>query len=258
MAVDPASELKKSLTEQSTMKLLAGLTLLAGLVLASAGQAQTLASSDVAGPLYAPVSDLDGPYMGAPYPEMPPPPPPVREYGYRDDYRYGPPVMPPQEIYAVLRENGFSPLSAPSRRGYIYTIAAVDSAGEDGRLVIDGRNGRILDFRPAGPGLGFGEDPTVYRSHSALPPIVIRGVPRPPAPIPRVASRRSIPVPRPAPFAARSAVAPLQTATMRPKSAEVSANSRAAGTVGEARPAPSAPSPQIRSTQPMPPVQGLD
>ena len=38
---------------------------------------------------------------------------------------------------------------APQLRGYVYAIAVVDRRGDDGRLVIDARNGRILRFVPA-------------------------------------------------------------------------------------------------------------
>ena len=62
---------------------------------------------------------------------------------------YGPALLPPQEVYTVLRENGFSPLGVPQQRGFVYTIAVIDRGGEDGRLVIDARNGRIVRFMPA-------------------------------------------------------------------------------------------------------------
>ena len=49
----------------------------------------------------------------------------------------------------LLRESGFSPLGIPHQRGFVYTIAVIDRGGEDGRLVIDARNGRIIRFVPA-------------------------------------------------------------------------------------------------------------
>ena len=48
-----------------------------------------------------------------------------------------------------MRENGFSPLGVPQQRGLFYTIAVIDRRGDDGRLVIDARNGRIVRFMPA-------------------------------------------------------------------------------------------------------------
>lgn len=268
----------------------AGWAVSAGLVLAAAAaHAQMLAP-------YRAISDLDGPYE-RPYGAVPPAPPPVY-----DDGAYGgaPALLPPQEVYAILRDNGFSPLGVPHQRGLIYTIAVIDRSGEDGRLVIDARNGRIIRFVPA---YGYGpygqhphEDrydegpydqgpygPNSYRRgpygqapydngfppermsaeepQGVLPPpIVIRGVPRPPAPIPHVASRA---VPRPAPklpvagalpdptprpsaaASARSAPPPVAQATVAPQGS--------AATIGETKPAP-----VIRPTQDMPKVQDLE
>ena len=171
------------------MKLLAGWAVSAGLVvLASAANAQA------ARPLGADrspdrlVSDFNGPY-GAPYDSAP--------YDSRGPYGYAPELLPPREIYAVLRDNGFEPLGPPRQRGYFYEISATDPNGEDGRLIIDGRNGRIVRFAPAyweegTDNLGL-RDP--YGAQAALRrPAIIRGVPRPPAPIPHVA-RRAVPLP---------------------------------------------------------------
>src|SRR5215212_3850977 len=115
------------------MKLFTGWVMSAGVVLASAAaNAQVLAPYDIDRPPYAVVSDLQGPYSGIPQPG-----------------RYGPSLLPPQEVYTVLRESGFSPLGTPQRRGLVYTIAVIDRGGEDGRLVIDARTGRIMRFLPA-------------------------------------------------------------------------------------------------------------
>jgi len=269
------------------MKRFAGWAVSAGLMLAaSAANAQMLTP-------YRAVSDFDGPYE-RPYAAVPPPaynspaPPPVYNYG---GYA-GPALLPPHEVYAVLRDNGFSPLGIPHQRGYVYTIAVLDRNGDDGRLVIDARNGRIIRFVPAdgygsggyGSG-GYGPAPygesydaapmSGYGPESALPPpIVIRGVPRPPAPIPHVASR-NVPVPAPKPAVARRSPEPArqQSAAVETKPAPTSAPPTApaqpgaapsaqaaaspppsSATVGEAKPA----APVIRPTQEMPKVQGLE
>ena len=118
------------------MKLFTGWALSAGLVVAaSAANAQIPAPNDVGRAHYQAASDVAEPYGGMPPGAFPPP-----HYGYE------PALLPPQEVYAVLRENGFSPLGIPRQRGYVYVIAVLDRAGEDGRLFIDGRNGRILRF----------------------------------------------------------------------------------------------------------------
>jgi hypothetical protein len=119
------------------MKLFTGWVMLAGLVFAAAAaNAQVLAPYQIGRPAY--VSDFDGPYAAMP-PEAPLPP----------RYGYGPTLLPPQEVYTVVRDGGFSPLGAPRLNGFVYSIAVVDHRGNGGRLVIDARNGRILRFMPA-------------------------------------------------------------------------------------------------------------
>jgi len=263
------------------MKLFAAWAMSASLVgglffLASAANAQGAAPKGADQGRLSRASDVDGPYTGAPPPAPPPMPP--RPYGYgpdygygpqgygpQYDYGYGPPLMPLPEIYAVLRENGFSPLSAPYQRGWTYVIAAMDRGGEDGRLVIDARNGRIIRFVPASRWgeaygrMGYGMDASPYPPAGAMPPpIVIRGVPRPPASIPRVASR-TVPVPSPKP----TVTGPTQqSATGETKPAAPAAPQAATPpqqsnvTVGEVKPAPQPP--QIQPTQKMPAAQGLD
>ena len=120
------------------------------IVAASTANAQMLAPNEAGRAHYQASSDVQGP---SPYEGMPPQAPAMR---------YGPALLPPQEVYAVLRENGFSPLGIPHQRGYVYVIAVVDRVGEDGRLMIDGRNGQIIRFTPTfRTGGYYGED---YRS----------------------------------------------------------------------------------------------
>jgi hypothetical protein len=210
-------------------------------------------------PPYTAVSDFDGPYAAMP-PDVPAP-----------RYGYGPSLLPATEVYTVLRENGFSPLGIPRLRGNVYTIAVIDRRGDDGRLVIDARNGRIVRFVPAyGMGPAF-DEAAPYGPQGALPPpTVVRGVPRPPAPIPHVVSR-GVPVPKPNPLAAKpapaTAAAPApapaqQAAVVPPKPAETQAiPETAAPTVGQTpvAPAPAAPAASaILPTQEMPKVQGLE
>ncbi len=260
------------------MKRVFGLAVSAGLVFAaSAADAQMLAP-------YRAVSDFDGPYE-RPYGAVPPAPPPVYNYG-----AYGPPagLMPLPEIYAVLRDNGFSPLGVPHQRGFVYTVAAIDRNGEDGRLVIDGRNGRIIRFVPAfgsnwgpggGPGWGRGPGSPYDESFNAAPvpgygpevalppPTVIRGVPRPPASVPHVASR-TVPLPAPKPaVAVRPEPAPQQSAAVEtrpaaPPAPAASAPPAASTLTAQTNVAPPAvqakPASVIQPTQPMPAAQGLE
>ncbi len=252
------------------MKLLAGCVVSAGLVFAGFSASaqmpgpQMLGAYGAAQSRYQTVSDFEEPY-GA----MPPVPPrygaaPPSPYGAPPAdappgvaYGYEPALMPPREVYAVLRENGFLPLGIPHRRAYAYEIAAMDPDGEDGRLLIDGRNGRIIRFMPAAPWMGgphASQSTGPYGAQAALPPpTTVRGL-RPPAPIPNVTSRdltrrdagRAVPLPTPK---------PAETAAVQP---------RPQPQVSAAAPLPAAPTveakpqPVIKPTRDMPPVQGLD
>ena len=168
------------------MKFFTGCVAAATLALAAtAAQAQVPASGMSGGAMIA-VSDFEGPYGP---PDAMPPPPPRYGYGYGYEERGpAPALLPATEVYAVLRENGFSPLGIPRLRGALYTIAVIDRRGDDGRLVIDARDGRIIRFMPAADAYGMApayEEPSVapYRPQSALPPptMVRGGPPRPPA-----------------------------------------------------------------------------
>lgn len=235
------------------MKLFTG-CLAAGLVLFAAGaQAQMLAP-------YRAVSDFGGPYAAA-APEAPPGP----HYGYGPGYAPGgPSLLPPTEVYAVVRENGFSPLGIPRQRGFVYAIDVIDRNGESGRLIIDARDGRIIRFRPAyRMGERFSEEPAVmYGQPGALPPSThVRGEPRPPRSIPHVASR-IVPVPKPSPQAAvkpegqpKPEAQPLQqSAATQPKPAETPAAPPAV-TIGQA---PAKPVAEIAATKDLPKAQGLE
>jgi hypothetical protein len=176
--------------------------------------------------------------------------------------------LPPQEVYAVLRDNGFSPLGAPYQRGLTYVIAVIDRGGEDGRLVIDARNGRIIRFTPAfrssngyyGDRSGYYGDryapPPPYGPPGVLRPMApISGDARPPVSVPHMASR-SVPLPQPKPaVAGRPEVAPQKSASVEMRPAAPSPAPAPASSLPaiEAKPAPA-----IQPTQPMPKVQGLE
>jgi hypothetical protein len=235
------------------MKLFTGSIVSAGLVVtaAAAANAQVLAPYQARSP-YAVVSDFEGPYAAMP------PDAPVPRYGY------GPTLLPPREVYTVLRDGGFSPRGAPQLRGVVYTIAVTDRGGSDGRLVIDARNGQILRFVPADRmGDNRNQDMTVTDGPAGALPAVrqIRSGPRPPASIPHVASRTPpVPLPRATPPHAGEAQPPaakpdselVQQSAVQPKPADVPSSMPAAAAA--AKPAP----PQILPTQEMPKVQGLD
>jgi hypothetical protein len=236
------------------------------------GSALVTTASDVVGATISTVSDFGGSYAA-----MSP------EIGPR--YGYAPPLLPPQEVYAILRENGFSPLGAPQQRGLVYTISAIDPDGEDGRVVIDGRNGRIVRFMPAyRMGSRMGEEVvTTYGPVGALPPMPAdrRALPRPPAAVPRLASRTpNVPLPKALPpravAAPKAAATPApvtpapvqQSAVVPPKTDDVRVipltPTPAATTAAPVAPTVAVPPVEAKPATPaqpaetMPPVQGLE
>lgn len=273
------------------MKLFTGWVLAAGLALSA-----TAASAQVLGP--SRVSDLDSPYIDAPYrggpyyapppAEVPPPLPPRYGYGgYGPGYApgYGPaPValLPPHEVYNIIREAGFSPLGIPQQRGFIYTIAVLDRGGEDGRLVIDARSGRILRFVPAwqnGAPYDGGAWNSSYGPPGPLPPApTLRSSSRMPAAAPHVASR-SVPVPKPSPLAGKQVTEPARSAeaaaakpvtepvaskpvaapaTQQAAASQVKPAETAPATTGTTGQIQAKPGPTIMPTQEMPKAQGLE
>jgi hypothetical protein len=236
--------------EQCAMKLFTGWAVSAGLVfVAATANAQALTPQVLAPTAIGPatrVSDVGEPYAAMP-PEAPPP-------GYGPSY--GSRLLPPMEVYTIVRESGFSPLGIPQQRGLVYTISVIDRGGDDGRLVIDARSGRIIRFMPAyRMGDNFNGDLDVaYGPVGPLPPPThssYRRAPRPPLPIPHVASRSATPLPKAPPHAARPEPAPAQQSAATAKPAEPQA-SPPSPTVGVAKPAV-----QIMPTQEMPAAQGF-
>jgi hypothetical protein len=252
------------------MKLFTG-SLAAGLVLLAGGVQAQVTGPHERSP-YVAASDFDaavappmvrGPRY-APGPDYVPGP----QYGYAP----GPGLLPSTEVYSVLRDNGFSPLGIPRLRGFVYTISAIDRGGEDGRLVIDARNGRIIRFVPYRTGDNFYEDQSALGSPSAPPPVrapaqaaiqapaqgqaqaPAQAGPRPSKPAAQVASR-TVPVPKASPIAAKPAPAPVQQAAApapKPTETQAAAAPAATGTV------PAKPEAQIAPTKDMPNAQGLE
>jgi hypothetical protein len=219
------------------MKLFTGWAGSAGLIfMAAAAHAQVLTPYEIGRAPVTVVSDVGGPYAAMP-PEAPVP-------------AYGPRLLPPMEVYTIVRESGFSPLGIPQQRGLVYTISVIDRGGEDGRLVIDARSGRIIRFMPATRmGDNFNEDLNVaYGPVGPLPPVNTntRRVPRPPLPVPHVASRS---VPKAQPSLTKPAAPPAQQSAAKPAEPQLAPSS----TVGVAKPAV-----QLQPTQEMPKAQGLE
>lgn len=234
------------------MKLLTGLVVPAGLVLAAAAaNAQVLPPYSIEGPRYAAASGTRGPYAG------------MRQ---EPGLRYGPILLPAQEVYTVVRENGFSALGAPQRRGLVYTIAVIDRAGEDGRLVVDARTGRIVRFVPAfGLSDNVKEAVTTTYGPFGPPPIRRTRAGSQPSAAPELAS--STAATRVSEPSGQPGGGDVKPAATKP----ISAQSQQSAVVVQAKPvesqalppqtgtpAVSEPKPRLLPTQQMPEAQGLD
>ncbi len=233
------------------------------------------------GPLPPPSYDrsrIERPYEGRPYAQRPYAPGPYGSGSYvaipRGRYERSAmaarPMLPPEQVVTVLRASGFSPLGRVTQRGWIYTIAALDRNGEDGRLIIDARTGEIMRFIPAQavdermmtaygpPGPPPAADVRYEARRGAL--LDLRHAPRPPGSVPK-AAKRSEPkaasrVATPATAASPPATPAAQQAAA-PSAAKPVAESKSATTVGSASAA--GPSTlKLWPTQAMPDVQPLD
>ena len=144
------------------------------------------------------------------------PPPPVV---YRDEETYVVParrpppvevtVLPPRAAVAVVRERGYEPLGSVRRRGFIYSVPALDPNGADGRVMVDARSGRVMEFVPAyAMSPRVGHEIAVRYGRFGQPIEEPRYAPRPPAGVPYSAMHRTaphtasrtpaaVPVPRP-------------------------------------------------------------
>lgn len=255
------------------MKTFAGWAIAAGMVVAStAAYAQVPEPYVIEASPYVGAADLDGPYGGSVDEIIP---------------RAAPAMLPPREVFRIVRANGFAPRSGLRQRGRVYRIFVIDPDGEEGRLVVDAYTGRIRRFVPVDRmGAAYGRDlPDAY-DRFGLPSERPGPVPRPPARIPHVASLpRAVPLPKEAPHAVRAesrsetssesrkagirSTAPKSVAHKpEPKPAQRTAAAHAStvGAVTAAEPKSSGPdtvekkpdAAAILPTQPMPPVQGLD
>lgn len=234
---------------------------------ATTAMADPLPAGGVTRPPVAKVSDVDGPYAA-----MPPPP-------RRELRRIGPvaealEVLSPDAVTRAARAEGFAPLGYPRQRGVVYTMAVINPDGDDGRLVIDARTGRLVRFMPAWQMGDRMEEVTVasYGRIQGLPRFIERNPPRPPKPVARLASRpTATPLPRPAPQhpagdkAAKAVGADVAKDASKPvldqaKQDAAAAQAPPAVTPSAAGPAPAQakPSVTIRPTEAMPPVQTLE
>ena len=62
--------------------------------------------------------------------------------------------VPPHEVLASVRSMGLEPLTRPARNGAAYSLRALDPSGQEVRVVVDARRGRVLHVSPLGPRYG--------------------------------------------------------------------------------------------------------
>jgi hypothetical protein len=188
---------------------------------------------------------------------------------------YYEPGIPSYEVTGILRATGFLPLGAPVRRGRVYAVSAVHPNGDDGRVVIDAYSGRFIRFVPAWQTARRApndEMVLVYQGPNFPPPDIVRPrvlnappplpsartAPRPPAQVPRLASRTPTATlavtPKPRPGAAPPKP---QTAQAPPTPAPVETKPAAASPPLAGKPVEKSP-PAIQPTQPLPPVQTME
>ena len=168
--------------------------------------------------------------------------------------------LPPYEILAIVRSAGLDPVSRPARQGPVYVLRALNPAGQEVRVVVDARMGRIVKVVAVAP-----TDPGAFAPPASIPPG--RAVPDSNAPTSRSAALPSgidddtdfeplhpgapgiLPKP-PARTAAKPPPPPLPRS--RPKEAAVAAPSASAAPIAAAAPAatPATATPAPASTGP--------
>lgn len=186
-----------------------------------------------------------------------PPPGPARPGG-PNAAGAGPSAVPPIEALRMLRSTGYSILSRPRPAGVLYSIAVITPGGDDGRIYMDSRDGRLVRFVP-GYALTPRTDEQIELAYNPPGPPPSADTPRrppPPAAAPKTASRTTgvaINPARPAAPKPPPAAKPAETAAAP---APVSQTQGAATKPVEAR--PDKPALVIQPTQEAPPALGLE
>jgi hypothetical protein len=73
--------------------------------------------------------------------------------------------LPPYEILAIVRSAGLDPVSRPARQGPVYVLRALNPAGQEVRVVVDARMGRIVKVVAVAP-----TDPGAFAPPASVPP----------------------------------------------------------------------------------------
>jgi hypothetical protein len=139
--------------------------------------------------------------------------------------------LPPYEVMNIVRSSGMRPMGPPARRGRIYLLHAVERNGDDVRVVVDARSGRIvsvtpmMDFPPPSYGASSAYEPAPMdepTSSYGRPGPYHYGPPEPlTGRIPNTVPPELAPAARPAsPVSRSAAVTPPRTPLPRPRPAE--------------------------------------
>ncbi len=109
-------------------------------------------------------------------------------------------ILPPYEVAAIVRSTGLEPLGRPVRQGQAYAVRAIDDAGEEVRVIVDARLGRIIKVVP------------LMEPRYAMPLLRPPAFGRPPRPVAMVPDGGidGPPLPRPRPKVASTASPPAQ------------------------------------------------
>lgn len=153
------------------------------------------------------------------------------------------PVLPPEEIRAIVQSLGYWNIGAPKLSGRFYLVAAADQEGR-ALLRVNAFTGRVVSARaiPGGPAVAA----------PAPAPAPQRATPQRPAP-PAVARAPSAPPPVPSSDAASVAGTPAPLPPQRPPEATMAAVTPAPSVVPSAAPAAVAPAaPAAAATPPAP------
>lgn len=178
--------------------------------------------------------------------------------------------VPPRAVMRMLRSAGYEILSPPRVRGVLYSIAVVRPDGEDGRVFMDARDGRLVRFVPGFALNNRTEDDVEFAYNPPSPRLTPPPGP-PPIPPPGASSRKTPAGPKTASRTpATTGVAPnsvkLQGAPKvppAPKPTETTAapppQTQAIATKpADAKPADARPPVVLQPTQELPAVLGLE
>lgn len=177
-------------------------------------------------------------------------------------------TVPPREAIRMLRSTGYTVLSRPRPAGLVlYSIAVITPRGDDGRIYMDIRDGRLVRFVP-GYALTARTDDEIELAYNPPSPPPAAAAPRKPAPTaaPKTASRPPATTTGTAPSSAKQAAPklpenkPVETKPAQAApAAPVAAATPVPQTAGVApKPAEAKPPVVIQPTQEMPAVMGLE